>query len=314
MTSGRLTVVALVWAWLLALLAVPMLIVLKIAFSYPADSVPPYAPMLQHGSLHVSFDAFALILSDPLYVRALLLSIRVAGLSTTICLLVGYPMALAIARSPERWRGLLLMLVMLPFWTGFLMRINAWIGLLQDDGWINAVVVALGLGPMRLLYTDTAMYIGMIYTYLPFMVLPLYARLAQLDPRLLEAAADLGAPPGRAFLSVTLPLSLPGVWAGIALVFIPAAGEYVIPELLGGPQAQLIGRVLWEEFFQNSDWPTAAAIACALLVLLLLLPAALLRGLRFISLRTVASAPLAATVHRAPLRPGRDGTAPPLLP
>ena len=195
-------------------------------------------------------------------------------------------MALAIARSPERWRSLLLMLVMLPFWTGFLMRINAWIGLLQDDGWINTIVVALGLSPLRLLYTDTAMYIGIVYTYLPFMVLPLYARLSQLDVRLLEAAADLGAPPWRVFLAVTLPLSLPGVWAGMLLVFIPAAGEYVIPDLLGGPQAQLIGRVLWQEFFQNSDWPTASAIACALLVLLLLLPGIILWLGRWVSLRS----------------------------
>ena len=180
---------------------------LKIALSYPADSVPPYAPMLP--GLHVSTDAFALILSDPLYAEALLLSLKVAALSTAICLLAGYPMALAIARSPERWRSLLLMLVMLPFWTGFLMRINAWIGLLQDDGWINTVLVTLGLSPVRLLYTDTAMYIGIVYTYLPFMVLPIYARLSQLDGRLLEAAADLGASPWRVFLTVTLPLSLP---------------------------------------------------------------------------------------------------------
>jgi putrescine transport system permease protein len=158
------------------------------------------------------------------------------------------------------------------------MRINAWIGLLQDDGWINAILVEVGLSPMRLLYTDTAMYIGIVYTYLPFMVLPLYARLSQLDARLLEAAADLGAPPWRVFFSVTLPLSMPGIWAGVLLVFIPAVGEYVIPELLGGPQAQLVGRVLWEEFFQNRDWPTAAAIACALLVLLLLIPASVLWG------------------------------------
>jgi putrescine transport system permease protein len=224
----------------------------------------------------ISTDAFRLILSDPLYRAALLLSLKVAALSTAICLLAGYPMALAIARSGERWRSLLLTLVMLPFWTGFLMRINAWIGLLQDDGWINAILAALGLSTWRLLYTDAAMYIGIVYTYLPFMVLPLYARLTQLDGSLLEAAADLGAPPWRAFLAVTLPLSLPGVWAGILLVFIPAAGEYVIPELLGGPQAQLIGRVLWQEFFDNRDWPTASAIACALLVLLLLLPGALL--------------------------------------
>ena len=248
---GRVAVLAVVWAWLVALLVVPTLIVVKIALSYPADSVPPYAPMLQRDGIHAGIDAFALILSDPLYAHALLLSLKVAALSTAICLLAGYPMALAIARTPVRWRSLLLMLVMLPFWTGFLMRINAWIGLLQDDGWINALLTAIGLQPLRLLYTDAAMYIGIVYTYLPFMVLPLYARLSQLDAALLEAAADLGAPPWRAFATVTLPLSLPGVWAGALLVFVPAIGEYVIPELLGGPQAQLVGRLLWREFFQN---------------------------------------------------------------
>jgi putrescine transport system permease protein len=175
--KSRHLVLAIPWAWLILLLILPALIVVKIAFSYPADSVPPYAPMLQSDGVHISTDAFALILSDPLYARALLLSLKVAGLSTAICLLAGYPMALAIARSSERWRSLLLMLVMLPFWTGFLMRINAWIGLLQDDGWINTIVIALSLSPLGLLYTDTAMYIGIVYTYLPFMVLPLYARL-----------------------------------------------------------------------------------------------------------------------------------------
>ncbi len=269
------------WSWLLVLLVLPALIVLKIALSYPADSVPPYAPMLQgDGGLHVSTDAFALLLSDPLYAGALLLSLKVAALSTAICLLAGYPMALAIARSPERWRGMLLLLVMLPFWTGFLMRINAWIGLLRDDGWINVIIIAMGLSPVRLLYTDTAMYVGIVYTYLPFMVLPLYARLSQIDPALLDAAADLGAPPWRVFVTVTLPLSLPGVWAGALLVFVPAVGEYVIPELLGGPQAQLVGRLLWQEFFQNRDWPTASAIACALLVLLLLMPGGIVWMLR----------------------------------
>jgi len=152
------------------------------------------------------------------------------------------------------------------------MRINAWIGLLQDDGWINSALMALGLGAHRLLYSDTAMYLGIVYTYLPFMVLPLYARLTRLDPALLEAAADLGVPPLLAFWRVTLPLSLPGVWAGALLVFIPAVGEYVIPELLGGPQAQLVGRVLWEEFFANRDWPTASALAVVLLVVLLIVP------------------------------------------
>jgi putrescine transport system permease protein len=306
----RYVVLAIPWAWLLVLLILPTLIVLKIALSYPADSVPPYAPMLP--GPHVSIDAFSLILSDPLYAHALLLSLKVAGWSTAICLLAGYPMALAIARSRERWRSLLLLLVMLPFWTGFLMRINAWIGLLQDDGWINAIIVTMGLSPVRLLYTDTAMYIGIVYTYLPFMVLPLYARLSQLDMRLLEAAADLGAPPWRAFLSVTLPLSLPGVWAGMLLVFVPATGEFVIPELLGGPQAQLIGRVLWQEFFQNSDWPTASAIACALLVLLLLLPAGTLWAIRAISAPTVASPPSDATEHPPATGPGPGGTASPL--
>jgi putrescine transport system permease protein len=275
---GRRLVLAIPWLWLLIFLILPALIVLKIALSYPADSVPPYAPMLP--GPHVSTDSLSLILSDPLYRDALLLSLQVAVVSTTICLLAGYPMALALARCPERWRSLLLLLVMLPFWTGFLMRINAWIGLLQDNGWINTIVVALGLSPWRLLYTDTAMYIGVVYTYLPFMVLPLYSRLTQLDASLLDAAADLGAPPWRSFLSVTLPLSLPGVWAGAMLVFIPAAGEYVIPELLGGPQAQLIGRVLWQEFFSNRDWPTASAIAVALVVLLLLLPGAIIWATR----------------------------------
>ena len=189
-------------------------------------------------------------------------------------------MALGIARSAERWRSLLLLLVMLPFWTGFLMRINAWLGLLQDDGWINTALIAVGLSPQRMLYTDFAVYLGIVYTYLPFMVLPLYARLSQLDPALLEAAADLGASPWRAFLRVTLPLSLPGIWAGTLLVFVPAVGEYVIPELLGGPQAQLIGRVLWGEFFQNRDWPTAASVAVMLLVMLLLVPGAVLQARR----------------------------------
>ncbi len=309
---GRVAVLAVVWAWLVALLVVPTLIVVKIALSYPADSVPPYAPMLQRDGIHAGIDAFALILSDPLYAHALLLSLKVAALSTAICLLAGYPMALAIARTPVRWRSLLLMLVMLPFWTGFLMRINAWIGLLQDDGWINALLTAIGLQPLRLLYTDAAMYIGIVYTYLPFMVLPLYARLSQLDARLLDAAADLGAPPWRAFATVTLPLSLPGVWAGALLVFVPAAGEYVIPELLGGPQAQLLGRLLWQEFFQNSDWPTASAIACALLVVVLLVPGCLLWALRVISARTAASVPSAATARRPATPPAPGGTASPL--
>lgn len=252
---------------------------LKISLAAPADGVPPYGALLQWGAgwlpqVAISLDSYALILGDPLYLHALLLSVKVAGVSTLVCLLAGYPMALAIALAPERSRNALLLPVMLPFWTGFLMRINAWIGLLQDDGWINSALMALGLGTHRLLYTDTAMYLGIVYTYLPFMVLPLYARLTRLEPVLLEAAADLGASPLAAFWRVTLPLSLPGVWAGVLLVFIPAVGEYVIPELLGGAQAQLVGRVLWEEFFANRDWPTASAVAVWLLVILVVVPVA----------------------------------------
>ena len=259
------------------MLLAPAAIVVKISLAAPVDGVPPYGALLQWNGgwlprVAISPDSYALILGDPLYLHALLLSVKVAGISTLVCLLAGYPMALAIARTPERYRNALLLAAMLPFWTGFLMRINAWIGLLQDDGWINAMLLALGLGAHRLLYTDTAMYLGIVYTYLPFMVLPLYARLTRLDPVLLEAAADLGASPLVAFWRVTLPLSLPGVWAGVLLVFVPAVGEYVIPELLGGPQAQLVGRVLWEEFFANRDWPTASALAVALLVVLLIVP------------------------------------------
>ena len=274
MRAGRALVLAVPWAWLALFLLAPCAIVLAIALSEPVDAVPPFS------LAHPGLDSLVQVATDPLYRTALLLSLKVAGLSTFVCLLVGYPMALAIARAREGQRALLLLLVMLPFWTGFLMRINAWIGLLQDDGWINAALGLFGLAPLRLLYTDTAMYVGIVYTYLPFMVLPLYARLSQIDPALLEAAADLGAPPWRGFLRVTLPLSLPGVWAGGLLVFVPAVGEYVIPELLGGPQAQLIGRVLWGEFFQNRDWPTAAAVAVALLVVLLAVPAAVLGPLR----------------------------------
>lgn len=284
MNRGRPIVLALPWLWLALFLLAPAAIMVRIALSHATESIPPYGPLLTWSGptphLHIDANNFARILTDSLYRRAFILSLKVAGLSTLLCLLIGYPMALAIARAPARRRGALLLAVMLPFWTGFLMRINAWIGLLQDGGWIDTALGWIGLPHPELLYTDTAMYIGIVYTYLPFMVMPLYARLTRLDPVMLEAAGDLGAPPWRAFLSVTLPLSLPGVWAGLLLVFIPAVGEYVIPELLGGPQAQLVGRVLWEEFFSNRDWPTAAALSCILLLVLLLLPAAMYRLIR----------------------------------
>lgn len=269
----RGAILAIPWTWLGLFLMAPLAIIVAIAFARSADGVPPYA-------LGVSFDSLTLVLTDPLYRDALLLSLRVAGIATATCLLLGYPMALAIARAPERWRDALVMGLMLPFWTGFLMRLNAWIGLLSDQGWINTALVTLGLGPVTLLYTEAAMFIGIVYTYLPFMVLPLYTRLSRLDPVLREAAADLGARPAAVFLRVTLPLSIPGIAAGCALVFIPAVGEFVIPELLGGPDAALIGRVLWGEFFNNRDWPTAAALALSLLILLVALPAAAMRAFR----------------------------------
>jgi putrescine transport system permease protein len=264
-TTARIVTLALSWVWLALFAIAPLLIILVIALAVPADSVPPF-------HFATDPDSFATAATDELYRAAFWLSLRTAAISTALCLLLGYPMALAIARAPERGRGALLLALMLPFWTGFLMRINAWIGMLRDDGWINAVLTFLGFAPARLLYTDTALYIGMVYTYLPFMVLPVYARLAKLDVTLLEAAADLGASPFRVFLRVTLPLSLPGIAAGVALVFIPCVGEYVIPELLGGPGAQLIGRVMWEEFFENRDWPMASSLAWLLLMLLVVLP------------------------------------------
>jgi len=273
MKMGRALVLAVPWLWLTLSVVGPTVIIVMIALAEPAEDVPPYAIALDFGALQ-------LVLSDPLFREALGLSLRVAAIATLVCLVTGYPMALAIARSPAQWRDVLLLAVMLPFWTGFLMRINAWIGLLGDSGWLNAVLTWLSLGPLPLLYTDTAMYIGVVYTYLPFMVLPLYVRLSQMDPALIEAAADLGASPARAFVRVTLPLSWPGIAAGSALVFIPVAGEYVIPELLGGPDAALIGRVLWGEFFSNRDWPTAAAVAVCLLLVLIVLPALLLSAWR----------------------------------
>ena len=273
MKMGRAVVLGVPWLWLASSVVGPMVIIVMIALAEPAEGVPPYAIALDFSNLR-------LVLTDPLFREALGLSLRVAAIATLVCLVTGYPMALAIARSPAQWRDVLLLAVMLPFWTSFLMRINAWIGLLGDTGWLNAVLTWVTLGPLPLLYTDTAMYIGVVYTYLPFMVIPLYVRLSQIDPALVEAAADLGASPARAFVRVTLPLSWPGIAGGSALVFIPAAGEYVIPELLGGPNAALIGRVLWGEFFSNRDWPTAAAVAVCLLLVLIVLPALLLAAWR----------------------------------
>ncbi|MBV8097273.1 MAG: ABC transporter permease [Acetobacteraceae bacterium] len=263
----RTLILMIVWGWLGIFLAAPLAIIFFIALAGPAPGIPPI-------SLGLYGENFAALVQDDYYLSAFVRSLEIAAVSTLACLLLGYPMALRIARAPARWRPASLLAVMLPFWTGFLLRITAWIGLLKDDGWIDTAVTFLGLPPLRLLYTDAAMYIGITYAYLPFMVLPLYARLSKRDPALEEAAADLGARPWRVFWRITLPLSAPGIWAGVLLVFIPAVGEYIIPELLGGPGAQTVGRVLWGEFFENRDWPIASALACAL-VIVLVLPAAI---------------------------------------
>ena len=278
MTGRRLGVVALPYTWLLLFFLAPFLIVLKISLAHEAVSIPPYTPLFERGGLAVTGANYLFLLSDALYWKAYLGAIRYAAVATIVTLLLGYPLAYGIARAPARWRGMLLMLVILPFWTSFLIRVYAWIGLLKENGVINHALMSLGLidAPLRLINNDFSVILGLVYAYLPFMVLPLYAQLGKLDPALNDAAADLGAPPARAFWQVTLPLSLPGIVAGLLLVFIPAVGEFVIPDLLGGPNTLMIGKILWDEFFTNRDWPVAAALAIAML-LLLALPMGLMR-------------------------------------
>jgi putrescine transport system permease protein len=257
-------VIALPFVWLVVFFLLPFALVLAIALGTNApDSAPPVA-------LGFGLENFALLFTDDLYVAAWLSSLRIAATATLVCLLLGYPMAYAIARAAPQRRPLLLMLVILPFWTSFLIRVYAWMGLLAENGILNQVLRWSGLAsdPGTILGTEWAVQLGIVYAYLPFMVLPLYASLEKLDTSLLEAAADLGAKPFAAFLTVTLPLSLPGIVAGCLLVFIPAVGEFVIPDLLGGTDTLMIGKVLWDEFFTNSDWPLASAVAICLLVLL----------------------------------------------
>ena len=273
-SRGALKLAGLPRAGLLLFFAAPFVVVLKISFAEAIVGQPPYTPLLRLAAdgwhLLGSAANYLLLTEDPLYIEAYFNSLKVAGISTVICLLVGYPMAYAIARAPERWRNGLLMLVILPFWTSFLIRVYAWIGILSTNGLLNNTLLYLGLidEPLALMNTNFAIYLGIVYSYLPFMVLPLYATLVRMDMTLLEAAADLCCPPWRAFLQVTLPLSWPGIAAGSLLVFIPATGEFVIPDLLGGPDALMIGKVLWTEFFTNRDWPVASALATVLLVVL----------------------------------------------
>ena len=267
------------YAWLAAFFLLPFLIVVKISLSQTAIAQPPYVPAFDPlGGLQawrdfigaLSFDSYASIFSDSLYAWSYLKSIEVAAVSTLILLLIGYPVAYALARAPRRLQGALVLLVVLPFWTSFLIRVYAWMNILQHDGLLNQVLLALRIidAPVSWLATDHAVYIGIVYSYFPFMVLPLYAALERMDETLLEAAADLGCPPWRAFLSVTVPLSLPGIVAGSLLCFIPITGEFVIPDLLGSSTTSMIGQTLWLEFFGNRDWPVASAIAVVLLALL----------------------------------------------
>jgi putrescine transport system permease protein len=271
---GRIVLIGLPFAWLALFFLLPLVIVVKISLSQSAIGIPPYTPFVTNDADGVRLQAtlanFIVLAKDDLYLRAYLGALGYAALATAVCFVLGYPTAYAIARAPGAWRGLLLLFVMLPFWTSFLIRVYAWIAILKPNGLLNQLLLATGLtaAPLPLLNNRFSVELGLVYSYLPFMVLPLYASLSALDETLIEAAADLGARPSRAFLGVTLPLSLPGVAAGCLLVLIPATGEFVIPDLLGGPDTLMIGKVLWDEFFSNHDWPVASAVAVVLVAAL----------------------------------------------
>jgi len=265
------------YAWLLLFFLAPFFIILKISVADPVVAMPPFTPLLDWAAsgwdrIHVSLDNYLFLFDDPYYITIYLNSVKMAAISTVLCLLLGYPMAYFIARQTPRRRGLLLLAVILPFWISFLLRVYAWIGLLNTHGVINNTLMALGLidQPLSLIYNDFAVYIGIVYSYLPFMILPLYANLEKLDLDLQDAAADLGARRWQVFVDVTLPLSFPGIVAGSLLVFIPAIGEFIIPALLGGSDTLMIGRALWDEFFINRDWPVASAVSVVLLLILVL--------------------------------------------
>jgi putrescine transport system permease protein len=275
--SGRTMVTSVPYLWLLLFFLVPFVIVLKISFSQSAIAMPPYEPLLHWTGekilqIKLNLGNFAFLVEDNLYWKAYLNSIKVALISTLFCLLIGYPIAYAIARSNPATRNILMLLIVLPFWTSFLLRVYAWIGILKNNGLLNNFLMSIGVidQPIQMLQTDFAVYVGIVYSYLPFMILPLYANLEKMDLTLLEAAGDLGCKPWESFLKITLPLSMPGVIAGCLLVFIPAVGEFVIPSLLGDPGMLMIGKVLWTEFFNNRDWPVASAVAIALLLFLVL--------------------------------------------
>ncbi len=273
---GRGSVIASPYLWLLLFFLVPFVIVLKISVAEVQLAIPPYTPLFSwpaEGALEIFAvgDNYRLLIEDSLYIRAYANSLKIAAISTALALLVGFPLAYAMARAPRAWQAALVMLVILPFWTSFLIRVYAWIGILKNEGMLNGVLRWIGAidEPLVILNTDIAVYIGIVYSYLPFMVLPLYANLVRMDRSLLEAAADLGCRPSAAFWKITVPLARPGIVAGCLLVFIPAVGEFVIPDLLGGSGTLMIGRTLWTEFFSNRDWPVASAVAVILLLVLI---------------------------------------------
>jgi putrescine transport system permease protein len=279
-TRGKWLVPALPMLWLGLLFLMPFALVARIALSEAVTARPPYRPVFdltagwerfREDIAQLGLHNFALLASDTLYIESLLSSLRLAGIATLILLLIGYPVAIAMARAPARLKPILIALVILPFWTSFLIRVYAWIGILKPDGYLNTLLLWLGVisEPLQLLDTDIAMVIGLTYAYLPFMVLPLFAAVDRLDPALSEAAQDLGCPPWKTFWLVTLPMTLPGAFAGALLVFIPAVGEFVIPDLLGGSATLMVGKTLWSEFFGNRDWPLASAIALVMLLVLL---------------------------------------------
>ena len=265
------------YTWLLLFFLVPFAIVFKISFSDPIVAQPPFTALFDHtqnllNRFQGTLNNYLFLLDDNLYWVSYLRSIKIASISTVLCLLPGYPMAYYIAQSPPTRRNILLMLIILPFWTSFLLRVYAWMGILSTNGIINSALLWIGIidEPLQMLYTNFAVYIGIVYTYLPFMILPLYANLERLDLDLHDAAADLGAKPLQVFWDIILPISLPGIVAGSLLVFIPAMGEFVIPSLLGGLDSLMIGRTLYDEFFVNRDWPLASAVATILLLILVL--------------------------------------------
>ncbi len=274
--TGRRIVIGVPLIWLCLFFLLPFLIILKISFATQIIAIPPFTSLLDWSAggwipaFHIDWSNYSYMFEDPLYIGAYFNSVRISFVSTCICILIAYPMAYGVARAPESWRNPLLLLIVLPFWTSLLLRVYSWIGLLKNNGIINNVLIWLGIidAPLPMMNNAFSVHVGIVYTYLPFMLLPLYAALSRLDFTLLEAASDLGASRTRAFFTITLPLSIPGVIAGAMLVFIPAVGEFVIPSLLGGTGVTMIGRVIWDEFFSNQAWPVASAVAVALMLFL----------------------------------------------